>query len=156
MFTKAQKVTKGVEKNETKQSVQCLLSKEVFLNISSWMEILEEILQAHKHLTRLLEKYLDDELMSKKYIYIICENKNENGKKLQSVTHVNPNFNENDNRKTTKEKDIPTYQSPTTLILMLGSLDKTIMSYFMSVACGFLSYYHCYNTSHKVRRLVDY
>jgi hypothetical protein len=46
------------------------------------MEILEEILQAHKHLTRLLEKYLDDELMSKKYIYIICENKNENGKKL--------------------------------------------------------------------------
>jgi DNA topoisomerase VI subunit B len=30
------------------------------------MEIPEEILQAHKHLTRLLEKYLDDELTSKK------------------------------------------------------------------------------------------
>jgi hypothetical protein len=29
------------------------------------MEIPEEILQAHKHLTRLLEKYLDDELTSK-------------------------------------------------------------------------------------------
>jgi hypothetical protein len=30
------------------------------------MEIPEEILQAHKHLTRLLEKYLDDELTNKK------------------------------------------------------------------------------------------
>jgi hypothetical protein len=30
------------------------------------MEIPEEILQVHKHLTRLLEKYLDDELTSKK------------------------------------------------------------------------------------------
>ncbi len=36
------------------------------MNIFYWMEIPEEILQAHKHLTRLLEKYLDDELMSKK------------------------------------------------------------------------------------------
>jgi hypothetical protein len=44
---------------------------------------------------------------------------------------MQPNFNENDNRKTTKEKDIPAYQSPTTLTLMFGSLDKTIMSYFM-------------------------
>jgi hypothetical protein len=46
------------------------------------MEIPEEILQAHKHLTRLLEKYLDDELTSKKKRNKICENKNENGKKL--------------------------------------------------------------------------
>jgi hypothetical protein len=30
------------------------------------MEILEEILEAHKHLTRLLEKYLHDEAMNKK------------------------------------------------------------------------------------------
>jgi len=30
------------------------------------MEIPEEILQAHKHLTWLLEKYLDDEMTSKK------------------------------------------------------------------------------------------
>jgi hypothetical protein len=30
------------------------------------MEIPKEILQAHKHLTRLLEKYLDNELTSKK------------------------------------------------------------------------------------------
>jgi hypothetical protein len=30
------------------------------------MEIPEEIMQAHKHLTRLLEKYLNDELMNKK------------------------------------------------------------------------------------------
>ncbi len=76
--------------------------------------------------------------------------------KLQSVTHVDPNFNENDNKKTTKEKDIPAYQSPTTLTLMFGSLDKAIMSYFMSLAYGLINYYHCYDTSHKVRRLVDY
>jgi hypothetical protein len=38
---------------------------------------------------------------------------------------------------------------------MLDSLDKAIMSYFMSLAYGLLSYYHCYDTSHKVRRLVD-
>jgi hypothetical protein len=30
------------------------------------MEILEEIMRAHKHLTRLLENYLNDELTSKK------------------------------------------------------------------------------------------
>jgi hypothetical protein len=30
------------------------------------MEILQKILQAHKHPTRLLEKYLDDEMKSKK------------------------------------------------------------------------------------------
>jgi hypothetical protein len=30
------------------------------------MEILQKLLQAHKHPTRLLEKYLDDELKSKK------------------------------------------------------------------------------------------
>jgi DNA topoisomerase VI subunit B len=32
------------------------------------MEILEEILEAHKHLTRLLEEYLDDEVTRKKKI----------------------------------------------------------------------------------------
>jgi hypothetical protein len=56
--------------------------------------------------------------------------------------------------KTTKEKDIPAYQSPTTLTLMLDSLDKAIMSYFMSLTYGLLNYYH--DTSHKVRHLVDY
>jgi hypothetical protein len=54
------------------------------------------------------------------------------------------------------KKDIPNYQSPTTLTLMLGSLDKAIMSYFMSLAYGLISYYHCYHTSHEVWRLIDY
>jgi len=58
--------------------------------------------------------------------------------------------------KTTKEKDIPAYQSPTTLTKMFGSLDKAILSYFMSLAYGLLSYYHYYDTSHKVQRLIDY
>jgi len=39
---------------------------------------------------------------------------------------------------------------------MFDSLDKAIMSYFMSLAYGLLSYDHYYDTSHKVRRLVDY
>jgi hypothetical protein len=47
------------------------------------MEILEEILQAHKHLTRLLEKYLEMSRQAKKRNKI-CENKNKNGKKLDS------------------------------------------------------------------------
>jgi hypothetical protein len=39
---------------------------------------------------------------------------------------------------------------------MFGSLDKTIMSYIMSLAYGLLKYYRCYDNSHKVRCLVDY
>jgi hypothetical protein len=39
---------------------------------------------------------------------------------------------------------------------MFGSLDKAIMSYFMSLSYGLISYYHYYDTSHKVQHLVDY
>jgi hypothetical protein len=45
------------------------------------MKIPEEILQVDKHLTNLLEKYLDDKLDEKKRNKIY-ENKNKNGRKL--------------------------------------------------------------------------
>jgi hypothetical protein len=39
---------------------------------------------------------------------------------------------------------------------MLHSLDKAIMSYFMSLAYRLINYYHYYDTSHKIQRLIDY
>nr|WRW51150.1 Mat-atp9i95g2c [Phylloglossum drummondii] len=176
MSTKARRVARDfllekIDRGETRQSVQHLLSREkdVFPNISC-TGIPEEILQAHTHLTRLLEKYLDDEFIRTWRNFRFQKNIQKN---MDSVFGVRKSIATNTGRRVSpmrilapmeviteklRNKGIlqPTQARPTTLTSMLNYSDEAIVSYYSALAHGLLSYYRCCDNFHLVRRLVDY
>ncbi|KAG0621241.1 hypothetical protein M758_3G003800 [Ceratodon purpureus] len=149
-----------IERGMSQDAIQRMLDKEeeVFFDAPS-TGLPEAILRAHHRLTRLMEKYLEDETAFEK--------------KAKAVERMRPRvrIGQDDGviplqllapmeiiTEKLRMKGIlqPSKALPTVLTSMLSSSDEAIVSYFAALGTCLLSYYRCCDNFQKVRRLVDY
>jgi len=171
MYTKAQEASrdflfKKIRRGETWQPLERLLCKEeIFLNDAATMGIPDEILKAHRHLSLLLQKFLQDESMSverqKKIEKNLLQAEGEEERSgdfglmmipLQILAPMEVITGK------LRRKGIlqPSKAFPTVLTSMLNSSDEAIVTYFTSLAKGLLRYYRCCDNFQKVRQLVNH
>lgn len=165
MYKKAQGVCckfvfDQIERGETQQSLQRLLEKEedIFYDAPG-TGIPAEIIRAHRRLSRLLEKYLEEETAYEKKMKLQEKNQPSSGRTpsqggipLQLLAPM-----EVITQKLRKKGILqPSKALPTVLTTMLNSSDEAIVSYFASIGNGLLSYYRCCDNFLKIRRLVDH
>ena len=149
-----------IERGMSQDAIQRLLDKEdeVFFDAPS-TGVPKAILRAHQRLTRLIEKYLEDETAMEK--------------KAKAVERTRPRIRIGQDggviplqllapmeiiTDKLRMKGIlqPSKALPTVLTSMLSSSDEAIVSYFAALGTCLLSYYRCCDNIQKVRRLVDY
>jgi hypothetical protein len=148
-----------IERGVSQDVIQRLLEKEeqVFFDSPS-TGLPEAILRAHQRLSRLMEKYLEDETAFEK--------------KAKAVERMRPRIRVGQDgviplqllapmeivTEKLRMKGIlqPGKAMPTVLTSMLNSSDEAIVSYFAALGACLLSYYRCCDNFQKVRRLVDY
>lgn len=149
-----------IDRGQTRDAIQRILDKEeeVFFDAPS-TGLPEPILRAHKRLTRLMEKYLEDETAYEKRTKAIeraqpraPREQDEGVIPLQLLAPMEI---------VTEKLRIkgilqPSKALPTVLTSMLSSSDEAIVSYFAALGTCLLSYYRCCDNFQKVRRLVDH
>lgn len=150
-------VLEQVERGQTREAIQRLLDKEeeIFFDTPS-TGLPESILRAHQRLTRLLQRYLEEETLFEK--------------KAKAVERAQPRVKDDSviplqllapmEIVTTKlrKKGIlqPSKALPTVLTSMISASDEAIVSYFTALGSCLLTYYRCCDNFQKVRRLVDH
>lgn len=167
MFKKAKEVShkfvlEQIERGETLASLQRILDKEeeVFIDAAS-TGVPEEIIRAHRRLTRLLQRHVEEETMFEKKAKALERSQ-------QQVRIEKPQVQEGIALQLLAPMEIiveklrikgvlqPTKALPTVLTSMLSSSDEAIVSYFAALGNCLLSYYRCCDNFTKVRRLVDH
>lgn len=151
-------VLEQVERGQTREAIQKLLDKEeeLFFDAAS-TGLPEPILRAHHRLTRLMERYLEEETTFEKKAKAV-ERANPRVKKESGVIPLQLLAPMEIVTGKLRMKGIlqPTKALPTVLMSMINASDEAIVSYFAALGSCLLSYYRCCDNFQKVRRLVDH
>lgn len=165
MYKKSQElgskfVLEQIERGQTREAIQRLLDKEeeIFFDAPS-TGLPEPILRAHQRLTRLLQRYLEEETSFEKKAKAIERAqprvprlKDEGVIPLQLLAPM-----EIITAKLSRKGILqPSKALPTVLTSMISSSDEAIVSYFAALGTCLLSYYRCCDNFQKIRRLVDH